>query len=167
MDRTFQPALTPGQWCSLVERGMDIPLTIPIYGSSMMPLIRYGKDPATIVPLRREPLEGDIVLFRRQDGELVIHRVWKLLPEGSLQTWGDNCHSKDKPIRRQDALGLVVSVNRDGREIPLDTPRQRRRGVKWMTSPIRRPVWFAYCQARVLAGRLIRRVWPDFHRDRS
>ena len=166
MDSASRHRLTSEQWCSLVEQGIDIPLTIPIHGTSMLPLIRYGRDPATIVPLKREPLVGDIVLFRRRDVELVIHRVWQVLPDG-VQTWGDNCRAKDRPVRRRDVLGLVVSVNRDGREIPLDTDRQRRSGVKWMTSPIRRPLWFGYRKARSLAGRMIRRVWPGFHRDRS
>ena len=37
---------------------------LPIRGTSMLPLIRYKVDPVTILPLDREPLEGDIVLFR-------------------------------------------------------------------------------------------------------
>ena len=165
MNGAEQPSigLTVEQWLELVKRGADIPVTIPILGTSMLPLIRYKIDPATIVPLRREPKEGDVVLFRRfKDGVTVVHRVFRVM-EDRVQTWGDNCPKPDHPVSRADVLGLVVSVRRSGRVIPLDTERQRRRGVRWMHSPVRRRLWFAWRRARGGLGNLIRRIWPNFH----
>ncbi len=155
--------LSVEQWQALVQRGARVPVTIPIMGNSMVPVIRYKVDPTTIVPLSREPMEGDIVLFRRAgDAALVVHRVWRVL-EDQVQTWGDNCPNPDRPVPREDVLGLAVSVRRNGRDIPLDTEEQRRRGVRWMHSPIRRRLWFAWRDFRWRVGNLIRRVRPDFH----
>lgn len=165
MSGAEQPSigLTVEQWLELVKRGANIPVTIPILGVSMLPLIRYKIDPVTIVPLRREPTEGDVVLFRRfGDGVMVVHRVFRVM-EDRVQTWGDNCPKPDHPVVREDVLGLVVSVSRNGKTIPLDTEEQRRRGVRWMHSPIRRRLWFAWRHARGGLGNLIRKVWPDFH----
>ncbi len=153
------------QWCTLVQRGAAIPVTIPLMGTSMMPLIRYEKDPVTILPLRRPLERGDIVLFRREDGAFVVHRVYRLSEDGSrVQTWGDNCLTPDRPVACSEVLGLVVSMNRRGREIPLDTEKQRRRGIRWMDSPLRRKAWFAFRRIWVFAGNLARRLVPSlFH----
>lgn len=159
-------ALSVEQWLELVKRGANIPVTIPIMGTSMLPVIRYKVDLTTIVPMRREPQEGDIVIFRRfGDGAMVVHRVYRVL-EDRVQTWGDNCPRPDHSVSREDVLGLAVSVCRDGRTILLDTEEQRRRGLRWMHSPIRRRLWFAWSTLRWLPGKMIRKVWPDFHKQK-
>lgn len=159
--------LSVEQWLELAKRGVGVPVTIPIMGTSMMPVIRYKVDPTTIVPMSREPMEGDIVLFRRYgDGIVVLHRVYRILGD-KVQTWGDNSPKPDHPISREDVLGLAVSVCRNGRTILLDTEKQRRWGIKWMHSPIRRRLWFAWSSLRWLPGKLIRKIWPDFRKHRG
>ena len=155
--------LSVERWLELVRRGANIPVTIPVKGTSMLPLIRYMIDPATVAPLRREPMEGDIVLFRRHgDGAAVIHRVYRVLGD-RVQTWGDNVPKPDHPVAREDVLGLVVSIRRNGRIVHLDTEEQRRRGVRWMHSPIRRRLWFLWNRSCWSMGNLIRKVFPNFH----
>lgn len=157
--------LTAEQWVALAKQGAKVPMTIPIMGTSMLPLIRYKVDPVTILPLDREPLEGDIVLFRHAgDGDLVVHRVYRVLGD-QVQTWGDNRPKPDRPVGRSEVLGLVVSMRRGDRTIPLDTDEQRRRGVRWMRSPLRRPLWRAWHSLRWLPGKLIRKLWPDFRKQ--
>lgn len=165
----MQPSidLSVEQWLELVKKGANIPVTMPIMGNSMVPVIRYKVDPVTIVPLSREPVEGDIVLFRRfGDRALVVHRVYRIIGD-RVQTWGDNCPKPDRPVRREDVLGLVVSVCRDNRTILLDTEEQRQKGVRWMHSPIRRRLWFTWRAARWFMGQQIRKVWPEFHWERT
>lgn len=166
MSASESVGLTVEEWCALVKRGASIPVTIPIMGTSMMPVIRYGVDLTTIVPLTRPPREGEIVLFRRRDGALIVHRVYQLL-EDKVQTWGDNLRTPDVPVPREDVLGLVVSVRRGRRTVRLDTEEQRRRGIRWMHSPVRRRLWFVWNTVRWIPGKLIRKVWPDFRRERS
>lgn len=159
--------LSVEQWLELVQRGANIPVTIPLMGTSMLPVIRYKVDPTTIVPLNREPVEGDIVLFRRfGDGAWVVHRVYRVMGD-QVQTWGDNSPRPDHPVSREDVPGLVVSICRNGKTIRLDTEEQRRWGVKWMHSTVRRRLWFTWSTLRWLPGKLIRKVWPNFHKNKG
>ena len=133
------------KWRELGANGVAIPIKMPLHGTSMKPLIRPEKDVVTIIPLAREPMVGDIVLFRRSDGKNIAHRVHKVFPDG-IQTWGDNCFLPDAPIKREDVYGLIVSMEKHGRTRPLDTDRQRTYGVRWMKYG--RRVWMALRRVR-------------------
>ena len=161
---SFDAGLSLEQWRELGMNGVAIPMSIPLHGTSMKPLIRPEKDTVTIVPLAREPMVGDIVLFRRSDGKNIVHRVYKVFPDG-LQTWGDNCLLPDAPIKREDVYGLVVSMEKKGKTYALDTDRQRACGLRWMKYG--RPVWMALRRIRAFGGRMIRPVCPGFHKDQS
>ena len=50
-------------WCDLAREGAAPPVTICLEGDSMRPLIRRGRDPVTIVPLKRKNKKGDVVDF--------------------------------------------------------------------------------------------------------
>ena len=141
-------------WARYAQKGVEIPITVPLHGSSMEPLIRYMKDEVTIVPLKRAPMVGDIVMFRRADGAHVVHRVYRVTQEEVI-TWGDNCLGPDAPLKREDVLGLVTAMRRNGKRYPLDTARQRAYGVRWMRRG--RKVWLAYRRMRGRAGRAVRR----------
>ena len=52
------------QWHEMGQAGDMIPVTIPLAGDSMRPLIRRNRDKVTIIPLNRELQIGDIVLFQ-------------------------------------------------------------------------------------------------------
>ena len=62
------------QWCEMAGQGAAPPVTIPLEGDSMRPLIRRGCDPVTIVPVCGELRIGDVVLFTL-DGRYVVHRL--------------------------------------------------------------------------------------------
>ena len=160
-----EDALDYGQivekWRELGDKGIVIPMKIPLHGDSMMPLIRPEKDIVTIMPLTRAPMVGDIVLFRRSDGKNIVHRVYRVFPNG-IQTWGDNCQRADAPRKRNDVYGLIVSVEKDGNTYQLDTDKQRAYGVGWMKYG--RPAWLIVQRIKSAAGRIIRRVYPDFHK---
>jgi len=122
--------ITLEDWSEYARKGIDIPITVTLHGSSMEPLIRYMKDPVTIIPLKREPMVGDIVMFHRADGAYVAHRVHQGTPNRII-TWGDNCIRPDAPLERGDILGLLVSMERNGKRRELDTDEQRAWGIRW------------------------------------
>lgn len=137
------------KWCEYAKSGIEFPVKIPLYGNSMEPLIRYKKDIVTVVPLKRELIPGDIVLFKRQDGIFVIHRIYKVNIQGRMvQTWGDNCFFPDQPVKLENVLGLVVCVDKNGKKYMLDTEKQRTKGVQWMNSVFKRKCWFIYREIR-------------------
>lgn len=115
------------EWYELVSLGADALLTVRPSGTSMLPLIRGGKDTVLVAPLRRAPKKGDILLFHRHDGKDILHRVRRFSGD-SIIMLGDGSIGEDGPIKREDILGIAVILIRDGKSIPLDTRSCRFRG---------------------------------------
>lgn len=144
------------QWCALAQENAAPPVTICLEGESMRPLIRKGRDPVTIVPVRGALKKGDVVLFTLGDGRYVVHRVWRLR-EGLVRTLGDNCVNPEPWFPRTQVLGQVIRFSRNGHAFRLDTFAARAFGRVWMALfPIRR----GYKRLRALAGRIYRKVFP-------
>lgn len=131
-------AISIEAWRALTTEGIDLPVHIQLYGHSMHPLIRFRQDYVTIRPVRRALLPGDIVLFQREDGRYVVHRVWKLRGQ-TVQTLGDHCINPDEPIQAADVLGLVTHIQRGAHNFCVDTTFWRTAGRLWSASmPLRR-----------------------------
>lgn len=128
------------EWCALSKRGAAPPVTICLEGSSMMPLIRRGKDPVTIVPLHRPLKIGDVVLLTTGAERYVVHRVWKLRGE-SIRTLGDYCVNPDPWIPREQVLGQAIHYSRNNVKHRLDTRAARFWGIVWMTMFPLRKCW--------------------------
>ncbi len=146
--------VTIARWRELAKNGTSLPVTIPLDGTSMQPLIRRNRDLVTIVPLTRDPLPGDVVLFEQPAGRFVCHRV-RRIDDSRVQTLGDNCWNPDDWMDRSQVLGLVVSVERGGRTVALDTDRSRALGRAWMAFHSARMIWR---KLRSLGGRILRKI---------
>lgn len=120
-------SLSIEEWCACAREGIDIPVTIQLDGYSMQPLIRYRKDYVTIIPLRREVKISDIVVFLNIDGRYCAHRVNKIR-DGKIRTLGDNCYTYDTWKSPDEIIGLIVSMERDGKTYNLDCRTARAYG---------------------------------------
>lgn len=129
MQLTGAGSLSVEQWHEIAEQGADIPVRITVNGVSMLPLIRRDRDYVTVVPLKRKPVVGDIVLFTNDGARYVLHRVWAV-DDGRTMTWGDNCVNPDGWIPSENVLGLAVKLERDDETIMLDTDSARREGIR-------------------------------------
>lgn len=99
-------------------------IVCPNKGVSMMPLLRQDRDLMEIVRRDEERLHKyDAVLFLRDNGDYVMHRIVKVLPEGYI-ICGDNSYQMER-VREDQILGVLVGVVRDGRTIKTDTPSQK------------------------------------------
>lgn len=150
---SFDEKLNLDQWRELGKSGLAIPIRMPLHGTSMKPLIKPEKDVVTIVPLIREPMVGDIVVFYRGDKRNIAHRVYRVFPNG-IQTWGDNCLGPDAPIKREKIYGLIISVEKHGKTFWLDTDKQRANGIRWMKYG--RPLWTFPQKIRYFGCKMIR-----------
>ncbi len=92
-------------------------------GGSMSPFIRNG-DVVEVVPLKGKINLGDIILYRSSYGNPLVHRVIQTNKE-SIVTKGDSVPSSDQPMLSRHVLGQVVSVEKNGRRIRLDSPMGR------------------------------------------
>ena len=93
-----------------VKAGGAVELTVT--GCSMMPLLL---DKRSIVRLRRKEhyALGDIVLFRRNNGEYVLHRVCRI-HDGLYDILGDNVPAPDCDIRPEQLIAAVCAYSRKG-----------------------------------------------------
>ena len=143
------------EWHRLGLEGNMLPVTIPLEGDSMRPLIRRGRDKVTILPVTRPLKIGDIVLFHGGPKRFVVHRVWKMRG-GMVQTLGDNCLNPDAWLMPEQGWGIVIRMERDGRTYRLDTAAARAWGRFWMAVyPARR----LYRRCRSFIGRVVRKIF--------
>ncbi len=95
-------------------------IMFPNKGVSMRPLIRQGKDLMIIEKRENYRLKKhDIVLFERENGALVLHRISDVLDDGYM-ILGDNCIDKEY-VREESVLGLMTGLLRNGKKIDLDS----------------------------------------------
>lgn len=142
----------------LTERGVLCRTTV---GTSMLPLLREGRDVSVIV--RKDPpfRKYDAVLFRRPDGTLVLHRILKAR-DGMYRIAGDNCESSEW-VRQEDILGVLAAVRRGGKTISAKgLPYKLYARLQAAAFPVR-------CLYRRQKRRLLRlwqRLWRILQKDR-
>lgn len=125
----------------LLEEGNN--LNIKPQGYSMYPVLIPGRDEAIIEPIKGRTLRrGDVVLYRRDKdvengGILVLHRIWKVKPEG-IYLVGDNQKETEGPLRPDQMKGIMVGMNRKGKYIPVSNLVYRVATGGWlMLRPVR------------------------------
>ena len=99
-------------------------------GSSMKPLIRPAKDLIVVERLRRPPKKYDVLLFQRDCGDYVLHRLLQIRKDGYVLC-GDNQWFRECGIREDQVLGVLTAVIRGGREIRMDSPGARLYAHLW------------------------------------
>ena len=101
-------------------------ITVPVTGNSMLPLLR-PKDAVTLVSPSMKKIErGDILLYRREDGHFVLHRVVELYAD-SIDFCGDNQVVVEHNVLKSCVIAQVVSYEKDGQTIGLSQIRKEGR----------------------------------------
>ena len=111
-------------------------------GYSMYPFIDPRRDEVVLAgiedgsALRR----GDVVLYRRENGMLVLHRIYKIGQDG-LYLLGDHQTPIEGPVRREQVKGKMTGMVRDGRYMDVGNPGYRMLSVVWLwLRPARRAI---------------------------
>lgn len=91
-------------------------------GISMMPLIRQDKDIMVIRRLEKPPQIYDAVLFIRDNGQYILHRVIRKNRDGSYFIRGDNCIAGEN-IRPEKIIGILCEIKRDGETLKVTDPK--------------------------------------------
>ena len=85
-------------------------LTYSVVGSSMLPLLRQGKDLFTVTKKGPERCRrGDVVLYRRPPDSYVLHRIIEVRPEDYV-ILGDNCVNKEYGIKAIPAWTAAIII---------------------------------------------------------
>ena len=90
------------------------PVPLVISGSSMTPFLVHGRDTVYLTKIRQPLKRGDMVLYRRDSGNYILHRVYRVEEDsytmvGDAQTW------LEAGIRRDQILARVTAVRRRGK----------------------------------------------------
>ena len=111
----------------LLAAGKQIRMTVT--GSSMYPLLRDRYDSVLLSPLKT-PKKYDIVLFVRDTGEAVLHRIVKCRKEG-YTFLGDNQLILEGPIARSQMVAVVTGFYRGEQYVDNNTLWYRVYRVIW------------------------------------
>ncbi len=121
-------------------------LRISPRGYSMYPLFVPGRDEALIAPIGTKELRrGDVVLYRREQSILVLHRIFKCTGEG-IYLLGDNQKEIEGPLKPEQMKGILIGVIRKGREFSARHPVYRILSGIWLLCRPLRPMishWLA------------------------
>ncbi len=137
--RECSDLLKPGS----IEEQLELHSTIQIYpqGYSMYPMLIPGRDQAILTKAAPEELRrGDVVLYRREDGMLVLHRLCRIRPEGFYMV-GDNQTDLEGPLKGEQIRGRLTAFIRKGRRISVKNPVYRMAAGLWLfLRPVRDPI---------------------------
>ncbi len=98
-------------------------LAQPTRGCSMLPLLRQNRDTVVIKPVT-EPLKvNDVVFYKRDNSEYVLHRIVKITPNGYIIR-GDNCYYDETDIKDDNILGILSGYYRDEEYIDCNNSKQ-------------------------------------------
>lgn len=125
---------------ALLKDGHTVQLTPQ--GTSMYPMFADAHDQAVIAPLGgRTVRRGDVVLYRRSDGRLVLHRVSRRTAEGCYDMVGDNQSEIERSVQPQQLLGVLVAWQRRGRMRSVKNIGYRMAAGLWLWMlPFRAPI---------------------------
>lgn len=93
-----------------IDAGKDVRLTVT--GFSMYPLLRGGSDDV-ILTKPAKIKKYDVVLFERENGEYIFHRVIKVKGD-FLTIAGDNETKKEGPVPMEKVIASMKAFVRSG-----------------------------------------------------
>lgn len=91
-------------------------VSLRIAGSSMSPFLAHGRDYIYFTKPDRELREGDMVFYQRRNGQYVMHRIYKVKPDGYYIV-GDAQTEIEGPVSRDQIFALITKVKRKDRII--------------------------------------------------
>ena len=89
-------------------------------GTSMLPMIRQGEDSVVLCSLGDVSV-NDVVLYKRDDGSFVLHRVVKIKGDEYIMC-GDNQFELEYGITRSHLLANLSCFYRGDTKVTLDSP---------------------------------------------
>lgn len=89
---------------------------VPISGNSMAPFLISQRDYVVFQKPSRPLKKGDIVFFRRESGEYILHRISRIRNNG-YYILGDAQTQMEGPICKDQIFGLVIKIQRKGKWI--------------------------------------------------
>lgn len=129
-----------------------------VTGSSMHPTFRSGKDTVYLRPVTDSLRKGDVILYRRENGQYILHRIVSVPNQGRFVCSGDN-QIQPEQVRTEQVAGVVTEFSRAGRRCTVRHPGYRVWVWIWTALfPVRKPFLsvrrvFGYLRRKLRHGR--------------
>lgn len=127
-------------------------------GYSMYPMLKQHRDIVVVKPVTSPLKVNDVPLYKR-DGrdKLVLHRIIKINPDGSLVIRGDNTYRKELDVKPEDIVGVLKGFYRKGKYYNCERSRRYRVYIFFMriSYPVR---WIWKIKLRPLLRRVKRKI---------
>lgn len=101
-------------------------------GTSMLPMLHPGRDSVFLKSPPSDLKKYDLPLYRRADGQFVLHRIVKVKKNGTYIMCGDNQFVREYGIKNNQIIGIVTGFVRNGKH-----------------TSCRNPIYRFYCSIRV------------------
>lgn len=130
-------------------------IELPITGTSMLPLLVWGRDSVTLK--KSDSIKtNDVIFYRRDDGHFVLHRVVGEDEHGFILC-GDNQWSKEYGITQKHIIGKVIMITRKGRTFSSDNSKYCLYCKIWLVIlPIRKFVLYPIHKIRAIKRKIIK-----------
>lgn len=90
----------------------------PITGTSMLPLLKEGRDRVELEPCSQERLKkGNVVLYKKNDGTLVLHRIIKTENGEFFTVLGDHQFKNAERVNNNQIIAVACGFFIKGRYI--------------------------------------------------
>lgn len=138
--------------CEQLAHGGDV--TFSPKGTSMLPMLRQGKDTVTLSPLNGKLKKYDLPLYRRDNGQYVLHRI---VGVGDTYTCiGDNQFQKEYGVRYDQMIGVVSAFSREGRIVKASDFSYRLYCRVWC---LVRPIRYLYILGCGFLKRMLKKIF--------
>lgn len=82
-------------------------------GTSMLPMLRQGKDSVVLSPVTEKLRKYDLPLYQRDDGKYILHRIIEC--DNDYNCIGDNQFDIEKDVKHEQIIALVSGFYREKR----------------------------------------------------
>ena len=112
--RVMQPEILLEEYRQLLEDENITALPLVISGNSMSPFLVHGRDTVYLSHLDRPAKRGDVLLYKRESGAYILHRVYKV-EKDSYTMVGDAQTQLEQGIRQDQIIAIMTSALRKGK----------------------------------------------------
>ena len=121
----------------LIEEGVDVQILVT--GNSMRPMLTHLKSTVTLTKCNPLTLKkGDIPLYRRDNGQYVLHRIIKV-HDDTYDIIGDHQSEIEYGVPKASVLCVVKNFTRKGKTYDCNNWRYKAYAFLWRLSvPFRR-----------------------------
>lgn len=143
--KTWTPEELTQLLSGVLDEGAAVPLVVS--GSSMVPFLVHGRDTVYLSKITEPIRQGDVVLYRRKDGELVLHRVFRTGRNGFSMV-GDAQQDIESGIMADQLLAVTTAVRRKGKLLTKNSPQWKFFETIWLwATPWRKKLIACYARA--------------------